>query len=315
MKKYLLFITTCILFIAFTSCKNTAADESDEEDNVETITPVTLTHPTTTSIQETVALNAVAAYLLKTYAKANTNGYLQTSNVHLGQFVTKGQTLFVIKTKEAEALGNTINSIDSSLNFTGTISVNSPGSGYITQLTYTAGNYVQDGDQLAEITDTKSFVFILNLPYELKQYLPLNQSLQLHLPDSTILPAHIQSSLPVVDSVSQTERYILSVNTNKLIPENLIAKVNLVKKEQANATTLPKPAVLSNEEQTDFWIMQLINDSTAVKVPVQKGLEQDDKVQIVSPPLSDSANILLTGNYGLEDTAKVKVMKDEEGER
>jgi len=86
----------------------------------------------------------------------------------------------------------------------------------------------------------------------------------------------------------------------------------LVKKEQTHATTLPKGAVLSNEEQTQFWIMQLINDSTAVKVPIQKGLEENDKVQIVSPPLSDSANILLTGNYGLNDTAKVKVMKGEE---
>jgi multidrug efflux pump subunit AcrA (membrane-fusion protein) len=312
MKKYLLIISIFICFIAVTSCNNSAAGEDDEEDNVETITPVTLTHPTTSAIQETVSLNAVAAYLLKTYAKANANGYLQVSNVHLGQFVTKGQTLFVLKTKEAEALGNTINSIDSSLNFSGTINVKSPGSGYITQLTYTSGNYVQDGEQLAEITDTKSFVFILNLPYELKPYLSLNQVLQLHLPDSTVLPAHIQSSLPVVDSVSQTQRYILKVNANKLIPENLVAKVSLVKKEQPQATTLPKPAVLSNEEQTEFWIMQMVNDSTAVKVPVEKGLEQEDKVQIVSPPLSDSANILLTGNYGLNDTAKVKVMKSEE---
>ena len=312
MKKYILFIAALVCFITISSCNNKAADEGDEEDNVETITPVTLTHPTTTHIQETVELNAVSSYLLKTYAKANANGYLQTANVHLGQFVTKGQTLFVIKTKEAEALGNTINNIDSSLNFSGTISVKSPGNGYVTQLTYTSGNYVQDGEQLAEITNTKSFVFILNLPYELKQYLPLNQSLQLHLPDSTVLPAHIQSSLPVVDSVSQTARYILGVNTNKVIPENLAATVNLVKKEQAQAITIPKLAVLSNEEQTEFWIMQLINDSTAVKVPVQKGLEQDDKVQIISPPLSDSVNILLTGNYGLEDTARVKVVKGEE---
>ena len=290
------------------ACNSNAADSADEPDNTETITPVTITHPTTSRIEETVALNAVSSYLLKTYVKANANGYLHASNVQLGQYVTKGQTLFVIKTKEAEALGNTISNIDSSLSFSGTIKVQSPGSGYVTQLTYTAGNYVQDGEQLAEITDTKSFVFILNLPYELKQYLPLNQSLQLHLPDSTVLAAQVKSSLPVVDSVSQTERYILSVHTDKVIPENLVATVNLVKKEALHATTLPKPAVLANEEQTEFWIMQLINDSTAVKVAVQKGLEQNDKVQILLPALTDSANILLTGNYGLEDTARVQVI-------
>ncbi len=308
MKNYLLRILffSGIAFIA--SCNNVNLETDSESDVAETITPVTITHPTITNMKETVELNAISSYLLKTYSKANANGYLQTSNVHLGQFVTKGQTLFVIKTKEAEALGNTISNIDSSLDFTGIIKVKSPGSGYVTQLTYTAGNYVQDGEQLAEITDTKSFVFILNVPYELKQYLPLNQNIELHLPDSTTLSARIQSSLPVVDSGSQTERYVLRVNTNKMIPENLVAKANLIKKAQANATTLPKPAVLSNEEQTTFWIMQLINDSTAVKVPIQKGLEQDDKVQILSPVLSYSANILLTGNYGLEDTARVKVV-------
>ncbi len=185
-------------------------------------------------MQETVESNAVSAYLLKTYAKANANGYLQISNVHLGQLVTKGQTLFVLKTKEAEALGNTINSIDTSLDFSGTISIKSPGSGYVTQLTYTSGNYVQDGEQLAEITDTKSFVFILNLPYELKPYLAHQQPrCYCVCPTVHLLPARIQSSLPVVDSVSQTTECILSVNTNKVIPENLVAKVSLVKKEQA----------------------------------------------------------------------------------
>ena len=302
-----------LLMLLVASCKNNAADASDEDVAPEdVVTPVTVTHPTHGNMQETVEINAVASYLLKTFVKANAIGYLQVANIHLGQFVTKGQTLFVIKTKEAEALGNTINSIDSSLHFSGTIRVTAPGSGYITQLTYTAGNYVQDGEQLAEITDTKSFAFILDLPYELKPYLPLNQTVQLRLPDSTVLQGYVQSALPTVDSVAQTQRFIIKVNTNKLIPENLIAKVSLIKEIKPNTVALPKDAVLSNEEQTEFWIMQLINDSTAVKVPVQKGIEKNNQVEILSPPLNDSASILLTGNYGLEDTAKVKLVQESE---
>ncbi len=133
----------------------------------------------------------------------------------------------------------------------------------------------------------------------------------MRLPDSTVVQGYVQSALPSVDSVAQTQRFIIKVNTNKLIPENLVAKVDLVKVAKSNTTTLPKGAVLSNEEQTEFWIMQLINDSTAVKVPVQKGIEKNDQVEILSPPMNDSANILLTGNYGLEDTAKVKVVEGE----
>lgn len=311
MKKYLMVISAFLILIAGASCNNSGADPSASQDSTETITPVTITHPATSNMQETVEINAVSAYLLKTYVKANAVGYLQAANVHLGQFVTRGQTLFVIKTKEAAALGNTINNIDTSLHFEGTIRVMAPGSGYITQLTYTSGNYVQDGEQLAEITDTKSFAFILDLPYELKPYLSLNNTVQLRLPDSTTLQGYVQSALPTVDSIAQTQRFIIKVNTAKLIPENLVAKVNLVKEVKPNTTSLPKEAVLSNEEQTEFWIMQLVNDSTAVKVPVQKGIEKNNQVEILSPSLNDSANILLTGNYGLEDTAKVKVVKGE----
>ena len=58
--------------------------------------------------------------------------------------------------------------------------------------------------------------------------------------------------------------------------------------------------------------MKLIDSITAVKVPVKKGIETTDKVEILSPVLSDSDKILITGNYGLEDTAKVKIIQPQQ---
>ena len=55
--------------------------------------------------------------------------------------------------------------------------------------------------------------------------------------------------------------------------------------------------------------MKMIDSATAVKVPVKKGLETADKVEILSPVLKVTDKILLTGNYGLPDTAKVTVIK------
>ncbi len=298
-----------LLLCGLSSCKDNAAASDEDVSPDHVVTPVTITHPIHSNVSETVELNAVSAFALKTFVKANAIGYLQTANIHLGEYVSKGQTLFIIKTKEAVALGNTINSLDSSLHFEGVIRIKSPISGYISQLTYTAGNYVQDGEQLAEITDKNSFVFLLDLPYELKPYISSNTALQLHLADSTVLNGFIQSALPTVDSVAQTQRYIIKVKTDKLIPENLIAKVYLVKHRIDNATMLPKPAVLSNEEQTEWYIMKLINDSTAVKTVIQKGTESGSNVQVIEPALSDSDQIILTGNYGLSDTAKVAVQE------
>ncbi len=308
MIKNVVFLSIMFFVGIMFSCKNQSSDNDDEDESPkDAITPVTITYPTRGNVSETVELNAISSFTLKTFVKANAIGYLQTSGIRLGQYVTKGQTLFTIKTKEAVALGNTINNLDSSLHFEGVTRIKSPISGYVSQLTYTAGNYVQDAEQLAEITDKSSFAFLLDLPYELKSYLQQNKNLQLHLADSTILDGYIQSALPTVDSVAQTQRFIIKVKTDKLIPENLVAKVQLVKQQVNNATLLPKAAVLSNEEQTEFWIMKLLNDSVAVKTDIKKGIESGTNIQITEPLLGDSDRIILTGNYGLSDTVKIKI--------
>lgn len=308
MNKFLNIFLLILVGYTTQSCKGKSANSANEDISPEdAVTPVTITHSAHGNMSETVELNAISSFTLKTFVKANAIGYLQTSGIQLGQFVSKGQTLFTIKTKEAVALGNTINNLDSSLHFDGVTRIKSPISGYISQLTNVAGSYVQDGEQLAEITDKSSFAFLLDLPYELKSYLLQNTTLLLHLADSTILEGYIQSALPTVDSIAQTQRYIIKVKTDKLIPENLIAKVQLIKQQIINATLLPKAAVLSNEEQTDFWIMKLLNDSVAVKTDIKKGIESGDNIQILEPSLNDSDKIILTGNYGLGDTAKVKI--------
>ena len=309
-KKYIVFLFLICLLAA---CKSSGTDKKEapatEEKTGSGATPVTLTEPTTGNMTETVELNAVSSFLLKTYVKSSANGYLQLVNAEIGRYVTKGQELFVVKTKEAQSLGNTITSLDTSLHFDGVIHIKSPGTGYITQLNYRSGDYVQDAEQLAVITDTKSFVFVLNLPYELKPYLPGNRELQLYLADGTVLNGYVAMSLPTVDAVSQTQNYIIKVNTDKQIPENLIAKVSLVKQAKSNTVSLLKSAVLTDEVQSQFWIMKMIDSVTAVKIPIKKGLETADKVEILSPLLRSSDKILLTGNYGLPDTAKVTVIK------
>jgi hypothetical protein len=41
---------------------------------------------------------------------------------------------------------------------------------------------------------------------------------------------------------------------------------------------------------------------------VKKGIETADRVEILSPVFSPNDKILITGNYGLADTAKVQVL-------
>lgn len=302
----LLFALTCLLSCG--SNKNAATTDTPVAD---VGTPVTLTNITSGSLSETTELNATSVFQLKSFVKANTTGYLQLVNAQLGKYVTKGQDMFVIKNKEAEALGNTINVLDSSFRFTGIIHIKAPGSGYVSTLTYKAGDYVTDGEQLAIISDINSFVFLLDLPYELKNYLSGNKNLQLKLPDGTVVNGYVAALMPIVDAVSQTQQVVIKVNGKQQIPENLIAKVTIIKNSKIKAISLPKEAVLTDEVQSQYWVMKLTDSTTAVKVPVKKGLENNEQVEILSPVFSAADKILLTGNYGLTDTAKVIVIQEQ----
>ena len=271
--------------------------------------PVTVTTVKIGPLKEYVELNATSQFLLKTSVKAVANGYLQEVNVRLGQPISKGENLFVIRSKEAQSLGNTVNKLDSTFRFEGKIKVNSPGSGYILQLAYQEGDYVQDGETIVTIGDLKSLVFLLELPYELKPYLGENKSVVLLLPDGVQLKGTVTSAMPTIDAVSQTQSYIIRVENAKSIPENLIAKVQFTKKISSDAMILPKEAILTNEVQSQFWVMLMNDKETAIKVPVIKGIEAGDSVEIVSPHFNPGQQILVTGNYGLPDTAKVVIEK------
>lgn len=281
----------------------------EAEQQVVPLIPVTLTTIDTTAMNSYVDLNATATYLVKNTIKSNATGYLKTVNIQNNDFVTRGKTLFTLQTREAKVLGNSINKIDPSLNFGRPILINAAANGYITGINAQAGDYVQDGDQLAIINDSNSFGIVLSLPYDLKQYVKPNQELTAYLPDGTTIKTTVQKFMPSVDMASQTQNVVLKCS-EKNIPENLIVKVRIYKNSKSKSISLPKSAVLSDETETEYWIMKMIDQNTAVKIPIEKGITSDDRIEVIAPVLTSKDKILLTGNYGVSDTIKVKVSKN-----
>jgi multidrug efflux pump subunit AcrA (membrane-fusion protein) len=296
-----------LVWMFFSGCQHPEAKEEGKEARDDAGTPVTVTEVSSSPMSEYIELNAVSSFLQKNYVKANANGYLESADVYPGKFVKKGDLLFKLKTKEAQSLGNSINALDSTFRFSGLTEIRASAGGYLTQLNHQAGDYVQDGEQLAAISNMNSFVFLLDLPYELRPYVLNKKTVDLVLPDNEKLTGTISSALPTVDASSQTQSLVIRVNAPHPIPENLIAKVRIVKSAKAKAVSVPKAAVLTNETQDDFWVMKMIDSTTAVKVPIRKGIETTDQVEIVSPVFNPGDRILVSGNYGLSDTAKVKI--------
>lgn len=302
------YIVACLLMLLF-SCKSKDQPAEEGDAAIASQTPVTVTTVSDSTLIDYVDLSATSIFLQKNFMKANANGYVQNVNTQLGHYVSKGETVFTIKTKEAQSIGNSINVLDTTFKFSGVNRIKAPGSGYITQLNHQQGDYVQDGEQLAVISDRSSFAFVMQLPYEMRRYVQNNQDVQLLLPGGEKLTGKVSSVMPSVDTLSQTQGMVIMVNSANLIPENLVAKARIIKSARSAAASLPKAAILTNETQTEFWVMKLINPTMAVKTPVTKGIESGDRVEILSPKFSATDKIVVSGNYGLADTAKVKIVQ------
>jgi multidrug efflux pump subunit AcrA (membrane-fusion protein) len=310
MKRYykpLHILFACLAITALYSCRGGVS--ADQVEATKSQTSVTVTAIDSSALADSIELNATSSFLQKNYVSANAIGYIQKVNVQPGHYVEKGQLMFTIKTKEAQSIGNTINILDTTFKFSGVNNIRASRSGFVTQLLHQVGDYVQDGAQLAIISDRESFAFVLQLPYELRSVIANNQNMTLTLPDGEKLNGHIASLMPSVDTLSQTQGIVIKVNNNHPIPENLVARALIIKTAKSKAPSLPKSAVLSNETQNEFWVMKLINDSTAVKIPVKKGIESGGRIEIVSPRFNPHDRVVVTGNYGLADTARVKVVK------
>lgn len=300
-----------LLFISVSigpSCKNSNAVSEETKHDVQS--PVEVTHIKYRSMNDELELNATAVFLLKHYVKATTSGYLTMNDVKLGAEVNKGQVLFSVKTKEAVSLGNSVNMLDSGFKFSGVNGIKAGDNGFITQLDHQTGDYVQDGEQLATISSRNSFVFLMNMPYEYRSSVALGQHVKVVLPDSETLDGIVASMMPLVEVVSQTQSVVIKVNASHAIPENLIAKVYVPLALKPNAVTLPKASILTSETQSEFWIMKMAGNGMAIKMPVKKGIETKDYVEILSPVLNESDLILVNGNYGLDDSASVKIVKE-----
>ncbi|MDN5287504.1 MAG: HlyD family efflux transporter periplasmic adaptor subunit [Mucilaginibacter sp.] len=308
MKFKQLHIVTCLLLLLL-SCKSKDQPADGGDAAVPSQTPVTVTTVSDSTLVDYIDLSATSVFLQKNFVKANANGYVQKVNTLPGHYVSKGETIFVIKTKEAQSIGNSINVLDTTFKFSGVNRIKAPGNGYITQLNHQQGDYVQDGEQLAIISDRSSFAFVMQLPYEMRRYVQNNQDVQLLLPGGEKLNGNVTSVMPSVDTLSQTQGMVIRVNSANLIPENLVAKARIIKSARISVASLPKSAILTNETQTEFWVMKLINPTTAVKVPITKGVESGDRVEILSPKFSAKDQIVVSGNYGLADTAKVKIVQ------
>ena len=296
------------MFIAglllLSSCSSDEQQESSENLNG---TPVKITHPVKADLTEYLNLNANTVFLNKEVVRATFQGFIDKIYKNIGDEVSKGDPLFLIRTRESAATDTLRIDIGDEL-FRGAVTIRAQASGILTELDYHDGDYVTDGEQIAIISNPSSLHINLNVPYQYANVIERHSQCEIILPDGRKLEATIQRIIPTVDPNSQTQKYLLGLNQQVVLPESLNVNARLPIKKALNTLSVNRKAVLSNETMTEFWIMKLINDTIAVRMDIQKGIESDSLVQVLNPKLNLSDRIIYSGSYGLPDTAKVSVM-------
>ncbi|MCL2660794.1 MAG: efflux RND transporter periplasmic adaptor subunit [Acidobacteriaceae bacterium] len=297
MKRALLFATV----IALCGCGNRTGGDDDMEP--EGVTEITVTHIQTGTMSEAVAITATSACLKKNLVTAPLSGYVETLSVQEGDRVSAGQTLYRIVSKERNALG------ESAQGDLGVVTVKASAGGVVTGVAKQQGAFVTEGEELCTLADLSSFVFLLNVPYEDARYVVRGSACRLVMPDNSVITGTIAAPLVTMNTTTQTQHFIVRANTTSMLPEGMVVKALINKgSPRRNAQIVAKGALQSDVFMKDFWLMYLVNDTLAVKLPVTAGIFDRDSVEIRSPKISPEMRIVLLGSYELPDSSAVRIV-------
>ena len=302
MKKMIFFF-----IIYFVACKQ---QPQITEEKIMPKTSVEVTKIRYGSVSDNLELFASTLYLKRSVLSAPIPAYITKVFGHLGERVDQGQPLYELQSKERRALGNDGSDLDSSLTKFGLITVKAPASGIITTFDkQETGEYVLEGTQLCTIAQSNYLAFQVNVPYEFIRFVKPGKKCAVILPDNSVHQVTITTPLSSVNMTAQTQSVLARSSTPIFLPENLIVKVTVSKSDNNSKQVLPKSCIMSDEMMSFFWVMKLVNDSTAVKVPVTLGNRDKSDAEILTPQFETSDEIVLTGGYGLSDTALVRIQK------
>jgi multidrug efflux pump subunit AcrA (membrane-fusion protein) len=295
-----------LLIIHLFTLENCNKKSDSSESDYKVGAPVKVTNPKFTDFIEYSNFNGTTIFQKKEIIRAPVQGFIVKVYKNIGDEVKPGETLFQMNTKESEANDSLQIKLGENI-FKGKINITAKTQSIFTVLNHNIGDYVSEGEQLAVISDPHSLKIQLNLPYQYVPKIRLNKKCDVILPNGNSEKAIIQKSIPSIEPTSQTQIYILQLERFINLPENLNVTIRIPMKTFYNTLVLPKSAIMTNETMDDFWVMKVIDDTTAIKINVTKGIENDSLVQIVSPLFNPNEIIISDGAYGLADTSKILI--------
>lgn len=299
-----IFFSIIIFFVLSAGCSKQSGNVSIYEKGIsvkiDTISQIDMI--------EYLTLNATSLFQRKEIVRSTFQGSITKVYKRIGDKINSGDELFLIQTKEFA--GN--NKIDINIEgnkFSGSIALKSHTSGILTELNHNIGDFVSEGEQIGIISDPQSLIIQLSVPFQFSNKIIVGSGCIIDIPNGSKLNGRIVNIVPVVNPTSQTQMFLIKPEKSVNLPENLNLTVKFPIKKITNAFVVPKSALMTDETQSHFWIMKLATDTSAIKLNVEKGIENEKYVQVIGENIKKGDRIISEGAYELPENAKIEILK------
>lgn len=186
--------------------------------------------------------------------------------------------------------------------------VRSLGTGIVSDRPLYPGDIATQGSPLFVVMDISRVVARLNVPQNEASTIKAGQAATIKLADTNEeFPGTVTTVSPATDPQSATLQVWVTVpNPAERLKPGTAVHASIVTETIKNALLVPVAALLPGEEGGQAVLV--VQDGVAHKRPVQVGVRQGDKVQVLTG-VAAREDVVVVGGMGVDDKAKVKVVE------
>jgi RND family efflux transporter MFP subunit len=187
------------------------------------------------------------------------------------------------------------------------LQIRAPFEGKVTTRSVNIGAYVGQGSQspLLTVQDTKNLRLSVSVPATYAGYLSKGDELKFKVASlNETFKARISRMSGALDSKLRSEKIELDVkNTDgKLLP-GMVAEVSLSINSKNESFAVPHSAIIHSDE--GIYVVKILQHK-ARRVPIETGIETDDKAEIYSSSLHQNDVLMSNPGEEIKDGATIK---------
>ena len=238
------------------------------------------------------------------WAQANSNFLSAQEHLRALQSVSKDEQIKQAQA-QVESARQHYESVQAQVQYS---EVHSPLNGVVADRPLWAGDVASTGIPLFVIMDISRVVARINVPQGQATLVKVGQPGEITITETgEKMDGKVTVVSPATDAASTTVQVWIEIaNPGEKLKPGASVHAKVVAETFKNATVVPSSAILPGEEGGTA-VLVISSDSVAHRRPVQLGVREGNKVQLLNGA-NPGEEVVVVGGMGIDDKAKVKVV-------